>query len=100
MNSVLSDEKPYHRQKTVPRVSPDIATSALARSVRAADIAVGLTHLDTEPMAALFGPDALPDALSRVVPAVDAMNARCGLNTIYLGSIHDVRQEAPNASRS
>jgi hypothetical protein len=46
-------------------------------------------------MADLFGADALPDARSRVVPAVDAMNARYGLNTVYLASIHDVRQEAP-----
>lgn len=59
-----------------------------------ADIAVGLTHLDTEPQADLFTVPA-PDARERVVSAVDDMNARYGLNTVYLASIHDVRKEAP-----
>lgn len=36
-----------------------------------------------------------PDARERVVSAVDEMNARYGLNTVYLGSIHAVRKEAP-----
>ncbi|MEO6923506.1 MAG: DNA polymerase [Bryocella sp.] len=59
-----------------------------------ADIAVGLSHLDTEPAPDLFAiPE--PDARSRVVTALDAMNARYGLNTVYLGSIHSVRNEAP-----
>ena len=60
-----------------------------------ADISVGLSHLDSEPMADLFGGDVVPDARKRVVSALDAMNARYGLNTVYLGSIHDVRREAP-----
>ena len=59
-----------------------------------ADIAVGLTHMDTEPQADLFSV-AAPDARERFVSAVDEMNARYGLNTVYLASIHDVRREAP-----
>ena len=59
-----------------------------------ADFAVGLTHLDGEPQADLFT-IAAPDARERVVSAVDEMNARYGLNSVYLGSIHDVRKEAP-----
>jgi len=27
--------------------------------------------------------------------ALDAMNARYGLNTVYLGSIHEVRRQVP-----
>ncbi|WP_158788616.1 hypothetical protein [Granulicella sp. L46] len=59
-----------------------------------ADIAVGLTHRDTEPQADLFSVPA-PDARERVVSSVDEMNARYGLNTVYLGSIHNVRGETP-----
>ena len=57
------------------------------------DISVALTHLDIEPSPDLFGID--PDARARVVPALDELNARFGLNTVYLGSIHGVRKEAP-----
>ncbi len=57
------------------------------------DISVALTHLDIEPSPDLFGLD--PDARERVVPALDKLNARYSLNTVYLGSIHSVRKEAP-----
>jgi len=63
-----------------------------------ASLAVMLTHLDTEPTADLFGLDSTPEtaqAKQRVISAVDAMNARYGLNTVFLGSIHDTRKEAP-----
>jgi len=30
-----------------------------------------------------------------VTDALDAMNVRYGLNTVYLGSIHEVRRQAP-----
>jgi hypothetical protein len=42
-----------------------------------------------------FGLD--PDARERVVPVLDKLNARYGLNTVYLGSIHSVRKEAPTS---
>jgi len=63
-------------------------------------LGVMLTHLDSEPTSDLYGigTDAAPDAAlarQRVTPALDAMNARYGLNTVYLGSIHDARKEAP-----
>jgi DNA polymerase IV len=57
------------------------------------DISVALTHLDIEPSPDLFGID--PDARERVVPALDTLNTRYGLNTVYLGSIHNVRKQAP-----
>jgi DNA polymerase-4 len=46
------------------------------------DISVGLTHLDVKPTPTLFDTQ-VPDARSRAVSALD------------LGSIHDVRKEAP-----
>ena len=36
-----------------------------------------------------------PNAKQRVVTALDTINARYGLNTVYLGSIHQVCKEAP-----
>jgi DNA polymerase-4 len=58
------------------------------------DIGVVLTHLDNAPEADLFAPE--PDvARARVTEALDKMNVRYGLNTVYLGSIHDVRKQAP-----
>lgn len=63
------------------------------------DIAVILTHLDTAPAPDLFSSE--PDGTERVdnraraTDALDTMNARYGLNTVYLGSIHDVRKQAP-----
>jgi len=35
-----------------------------------------------------------------VTDALDAMNVRYGLNTFYLGSIHEVRRQAPHAFRT
>jgi DNA polymerase-4 len=32
--------------------------------------------------------------LERLTEAVDRLNTRYGLNSVYLGSIHDVRREA------
>ena len=55
-----------------------------------------LTHLDTAPEPDLFAPE--PDCAvsrARVTDALDSMNARYGLNTVYLGSIHEVRRQAP-----
>ena len=63
-----------------------------------ASLAVFLTHLDGEPSTDLFGLGAVPetaDARRKVIAGMDAMNARYGLNTVYLGSIHDARKEAP-----
>jgi DNA polymerase-4 len=63
-----------------------------------ASLTVMLTHLDTEPTSNLFDLDSRPEtgqAKQRVISAVDAMNARYGLNTVFLGSIHDARKEAP-----
>jgi hypothetical protein len=61
------------------------------------DLSVALTHLDRAPSPDLFGIDPFnePNAKQRVVTALDTINARYGLNTVYLGSIHQVRKEAP-----
>ena len=59
-----------------------------------ATIAITLTHLDTAPYPDLFGFNG-PTARDDLISAVDACNARYGLNTVYLGSIHDVRKAAP-----
>jgi len=57
---------------------------------------VVLTHLVTAPEPDLFAPEPdSTDSRARVTNALDSMNARYGLNTIYLGSIHDVRKQAP-----
>jgi DNA polymerase-4 len=60
------------------------------------DIAVILTHLDAAPTPDLFEPE--PDGSvnrAKATDALDTMNARYGLNTVYLGSIHDVRKQVP-----
>lgn len=61
------------------------------------DISIMLTHLDTAPDPDLFAPE--PDGsegrLTRATEALDTMNSRYGLNTVYLGSIHDVRRQVP-----
>jgi DNA polymerase-4 len=57
------------------------------------DVTVALTGLTAEPVS-LFG-NAGSDARERVTEAVDRLNTRYGLNSVYLGSIHDVRREAP-----
>ncbi|WP_263356678.1 Y-family DNA polymerase [Acidicapsa ligni] len=61
------------------------------------DLSVALTHLDGAPSPDLFGIDPFQQesARERVMTALDSLNARYGLNTIYLGSIHEVRKEAP-----
>ncbi len=59
-----------------------------------ATIAVTLSHLDTAPYPDLFGFSG-PTARDDLISAVDACNARYGLNTVYLGSIHKVRRAAP-----
>jgi DNA polymerase-4 len=58
-----------------------------------ADVTVGLSELCGEPVQSLFGE--LPDARARVTAAMDGINAKYGINRVYLGSIHDVRKEAP-----
>jgi hypothetical protein len=61
------------------------------------DLSVALTHLDLVPSPDLFGIDPFDERnpKERVVTALDTINARYGLNTVYLGSIHQVCQEAP-----
>jgi len=61
------------------------------------DIGVTLTHLDNAPEPDLFTsePDGNIERRARATGALDAMNARYGLNTVYLGSIHDVKKQAP-----
>jgi DNA polymerase-4 len=61
------------------------------------DLSVALTHLDLAPSPDLFGIDPFNERNPKelVVTALDTINARYGLNTVYLGSIHQVRQEAP-----
>jgi DNA polymerase-4 len=57
------------------------------------DITVGVCNLTSEPMS-LFRNEQ-KDARERVTETVDRLNARYGLNSVYLGSIHSVRREAP-----
>jgi DNA polymerase-4 len=61
------------------------------------DLSVALTHLDVASSPDLFGIDPFNERnpKERVVTVLDMINARYGLNTVYLGSIHQVRQEAP-----
>jgi hypothetical protein len=45
-----------------------------------------------------YGTDTAPRgvlARQKVIPALDAMNTRYGLNTVYMGSIHDALKDAP-----
>jgi DNA polymerase-4 len=60
------------------------------------DLSVALTHLDLAPSPDLFGIDPFnePNAKQRVVTALDTINARYGLNTVYLGSIHQPQGSA------
>ncbi|ADW68566.1 DNA polymerase Y family protein [Granulicella tundricola] len=60
---------------------------------RPADLTVALTGLTSEPPVELF--ETAPNARSKVVSSLDALNGRFGLNTVYFGSIHNVRKEAP-----
>jgi DNA polymerase IV len=56
-----------------------------------------LTRLDTAPQPDLFAPkpDSADSSRAKVTDALDSMNARYGLNTVYLGAIHNVRNQAP-----
>jgi DNA polymerase-4 len=58
-----------------------------------ADLTVGLCDLVSDPSHTLFSNP--PGAKERVTSALDGINARYGLDTVYLGSIHNVRREAP-----
>ncbi len=58
------------------------------------DIAVILSDLGATPQASFFEPE-IPDAAERVTQAVDQLNLRFGLHTVYPGAIHDVRDQAP-----
>jgi hypothetical protein len=53
-----------------------------------------LSDLGATPQASFFEPDQ-PDEADRVTAAVDQLNMRYGLHTVYPGSIHDVRDQAP-----
>jgi hypothetical protein len=63
------------------------------------DLSVTLTHLDLAPSPDLFGIDPFNERSpkERVVTALDTINAHYGLNTVYLGSIHQVRQESSDS---
>jgi hypothetical protein len=65
--------------------------------LHASDLSVALTHLDLAPSPDLFFIDPFGERnpKERVVTALDTINACYGLNTVYLGSIHSARQEAP-----
>ncbi len=56
------------------------------------DITVGVSDLEPERVGLFEAPR---DARERVTETVDRLNTRYGLNSVYLGSIHNVRKEAP-----
>jgi DNA polymerase IV len=56
------------------------------------DITVGVCDLSTKPMSLFEEPK---EKRERVTEVLDRLNARYGLNSVYLGSIHSVRKEAP-----
>jgi DNA polymerase IV len=56
------------------------------------DLTVGVADLAPEPVSLFEAPK---DRSERVTEAVDRLNTRYGLNSVYLGSIHSVRKEAP-----
>jgi DNA polymerase-4 len=64
------------------------------RPLLASDLSVALTHLDLAHSLDLFGIDQFnePNPKERIVTALDTINARYGLNTVCLGSIHQVRK--------
>ena len=88
--SDLSCHDPYTLQEHLIAVWPRVP------AYTPSDLSVALTHLDLAPSPDLFGIDPFnePNAKQRVVTALDTINARYGLNTVYLGSIHQVRKEA------
>jgi DNA polymerase-4 len=57
------------------------------------DISVGVCELTTKPMSLFEEPR--QDKRERTIDVLDRLNARYGLNSVYLGSIHSVRKEAP-----
>ncbi len=59
------------------------------------DIAVILSDLGATPQVSFFEPDQ-PNEAERVAAAVDQLNLRYGLHTVYSGSIHDVLDQAPH----
>lgn len=63
------------------------------RSLTPSDLTVALIDLRPEPEASLF--DSGMEQDDRISIALDAINARYGLNSVYFGSIHEVRKEAP-----
>ncbi|MEK6397796.1 MAG: DNA polymerase [Terriglobus sp.] len=58
------------------------------------DVTVVLFDLAATPQRGLFDPEA-PAASERITSTVDQLNLRYGLNTVYPGSIHAVRNQAP-----
>lgn len=57
------------------------------------DLTIALTNLGPEPAPGLFG---TPNVVhSPVMEVLDGLNTRFGGNTVYLGSIHHDRQQAP-----
>ncbi len=62
-----------------------------------ASINVSLTHLLAMPNLDLFSPsDEMLEDRIRVTAALDQLNRRNGHHSVYLGSIHNAREEAPN----
>jgi DNA polymerase-4 len=62
------------------------------------DLSIALTHLDLVPSPDLFGIDPFDERnpKERVVTTLDTINARYGLNTVYLGlSIKSARRRRP-----
>lgn len=60
-----------------------------------ASVNVSLTHLLAMPNLDLFSPsDEMLEDRIRVTAASDKLNRRYGHHTVYLGSIHKVREEA------
>ena len=61
-----------------------------------ASIGVSLTHLLALPNLDLFTPDdEVMSDRSRVTAALDRLNRRYGHHSVYLGAIHNAREEAP-----
>lgn len=58
------------------------------------DIAVILSDLGPTPRPSFSDPD-IPHEAERVTDAIDQLNLRFGLHTVYPASIHDVRNQAP-----
>lgn len=59
------------------------------------DLTIALTELQGEPMGDLFSGEEGAERSCGVMEVLDALNGRFGGNTVYLGSIHEDRQQAP-----